>query len=146
MRRLVIDASVVVKWFKVEQEAGVEEALALLADFEAGRVLLAAPALLPLELLNVLGRRARWPEPELRAAAARLDRLALQIVDPDLVTVARWVGRGLSAYDAAYVAVADGMGAPLVTADARILAVAAPLAVALVDAADERRPGKTERP
>lgn len=131
MRKLVVDASVALKWFKVEEEAGLEAAHALLRDFEAGRLVLAAPALLPLELLNVLGRRARWPEEELRAAAARIERLALRIVDPDLVVVAGWVGRGLSAYDAAYVAVAEAIGAPLVTADARLVAVAGPVAVAL---------------
>lgn len=134
MRRLVIDASVALKWFKAEDEAEVEAALALLGDFEAGRLVLAAPALLPLELINVLGRRARWPEQELRAAAARIDRLGLQIVDTDLVVVAGWVARGLSAYDAAYVAVAEQIGVPLVTADARILDVAGPPAVALAEA------------
>lgn len=134
MRRLVVDASVVLKWFKAEDEAGVEAAMALLSDFEAGRLVLAAPALLPLELINVLGRRAQWPEQELRAAAARIDRLGLQIVDTDLVVVAGWVARGLSAYDAAYVAVAEQIGVPLVTADARILDVAGPPAVALAEA------------
>lgn len=134
MRRLVVDASVVLKWFKAEDEVEVEAAMALLRDFEAGRLVLAAPALLPLELINVLGRRAQWPEQELRAAAARLDRLGLQIIDTDLVVVAGWVARGLSAYDAAYVAVAEQIGVPLVTADARILDVAGPPAVALAEA------------
>lgn len=133
MRRLVVDASVALKWFTAEEEADVEAALALLSDFEAGRLVLAAPAFLHLELLNVLRRRARWPEQELRAAAARLDSLGIEILDPELLVVAGWVGRGLSAYDAAYPAVAQQIGVPLVTADARLLAVASPPAVALAE-------------
>ena len=58
---VVVDASVVVKWFVSEDESGVAEAAALLADHAAGHLRLVAPALLAHELMGVLVRRLRGP-------------------------------------------------------------------------------------
>jgi predicted nucleic acid-binding protein len=133
MRRAVLDASVVLKWFKPETE-GSDEALALWRRHRAGELALSAPHLLPLEVLNALGRRGRWAVEELTQVATTIDELAIDFVEPDLTSVATWVGRGLSAYDAAYVAVAEQEGAPLVTADRRLLTIARDVAVGLTEA------------
>lgn len=133
MRRAVVDASVVVKWFRPEEE-GKDEALALWRQHRSGELALLAPHLLPLELLNSVGRRWKWAAGDLTEAATTIDDLAIHFVEPDLVSVAAWVGRGLSAYDAAYVAVAEQERAPLVTADQRLLATAGDVAVGLSEA------------
>lgn len=124
MRELVVDASVIVKWFRSEGEQQVKEARALRTAYEAGELILSAPPLLLLELINLAGRRWRWAERELVALASRLGRLELRLLEPELDRVARWTSRGLTAYDAAYVAAAEAAGVPLITSDPLILGVA----------------------
>jgi predicted nucleic acid-binding protein len=131
VRDVVLDASVVLKWFREEGESNVEAARALRTAFAAGELLVLAPSLLLLELVNVAGRRCRWQEPELAELAASLDALGFELVDPDLLRVARWTAHGLTAYDAAYVAVAEAGTVELVTDDELILAVAHEVAVPL---------------
>lgn len=128
MRELVVDASVIVKWFRSEGEQQVEAARALRAAYESGELILSAPPLLLLELINLAGRRWRWAERELAALASRLGRLELRLLEPELDLVALWTSRGLTAYDAAYVAAAEAAGVPLITSDALILGVAAGVA------------------
>jgi predicted nucleic acid-binding protein len=129
---LVLDASVLVKWFRRQGEGHVEEALALRSAFEEGRLLLLAPPLVHLELINLAGRRWNWTEERLLALVRLLKQLGLQLVEPELERVAFWTASGLTAYDAAYVAVAEAAEATLVTADGLVLstatAVARPLA------------------
>jgi predicted nucleic acid-binding protein len=117
MRHLVLDASVVLCWFRKPAEPA---GAALRSDFEAGGVAVTIPGLLFLELLNVAGRQWRWQEEELLEFAEELDRTKFEVVDPDLGRIANWVARGLTAYDASYVALAEQLGIPLVTLDRTI--------------------------
>ena len=128
MIELVLDASVLVKWFRKQGEQHLEEALAIRSAFEEGRLLLLAPPLVQLELLNLAGRRWNWAEDRLRALARLLKQLEIRLVEPELERVAVWTARGLTAYDAAYVAVAEAAGSPLVTSDELILRIAAAVA------------------
>jgi predicted nucleic acid-binding protein len=131
MREAVLDASVILKWFGRGKEKGSRAAGRLRKDFESGNLAVLVPSLLPLEVLNVAGRRWLWKLEELIELAGALDQLPVEAIDPDLGEVARWIGRGLTAYDAAYVAVAVDAGVPLVTRDAQILATATGVATAL---------------
>ncbi len=128
MTELVLDASVLVKWFRSQGERYVEEALRLRSAFEEGRLLLLAPRLVHLELINLAGRRWSWSGERLTTLARLLKQLGLQSAEPDLERVAIWTTRGLTAYDAAYVAVAEAAGAPLITADELVLATAVEIA------------------
>jgi predicted nucleic acid-binding protein len=121
MRRLVLDASVVVRWFgKPAEPAGT----ALRSEFESGGVAVTIPGLLFLELLNVAGRQWRWQEEELLEFAEELGSAKFELLDPDLGRVANWVARGLTAYDASYVALAEQLDVPLITFDRAIIAAA----------------------
>lgn len=131
MRDVVLDASVVLKWFREEGERHVEPARALRAAFAAGELLVFAPWLLLLEIVTVAGRGWGWEETALTELAGSLDALGFELVEPDLSRVAAWTGRGLTAYDSAYVAVAESAGVELVTDDERVLAVAAGVAIPL---------------
>ncbi|MGH2732655.1 MAG: type II toxin-antitoxin system VapC family toxin [Actinomycetota bacterium] len=132
MTEVVLDASVVLKWFGFEGEAKSAEARALRKRYEQGDLVVTVPSLLFLELLNVAGRRWSWDEGSLQDLAAALDDLAFDVGEAELTAVAAWVARGLTAYDAAYVALAEGRRVGLITDDGRILevagAVASPLA------------------
>jgi predicted nucleic acid-binding protein len=134
----VLDASVVLKWFRHEGERNVAAARSLRAAFEAGELLVRAPPLLRLEIVNVAGRRWHWTERELVELAAALDELGFDLTEPDLGRVARWTAQGLTAYDAAYVALADAEAMRLVTDDDSIVAAAPEVAVALTDATESR--------
>lgn len=102
--------------------------MAVRTDFEAGRLTVAVPDLLFLELVNVAGRWWRWPEAELLELVHLLDGAGFEVDEHDLSRVAVWTARGLTAYDAAYVAIAEERGVPLVTNDQEILQRAADIA------------------
>ncbi len=134
MTEVVLDASVVLKWFRAEGERHVGPARSLRTAFEAGELIVFTPPLLRLEIVNVAGRRWRWGESALVELAAALDELGFELIEPELGRVAYWTARGLTAYDAAYVAVAETDGTSLVTDDDLIVAVAGEIATALADA------------
>jgi predicted nucleic acid-binding protein len=131
LNEAALDASVVLKWFHSAGESHVENALALRKRFEAGELRVLAPPLLWLEILNVAARRWRWTTARLEELAASLPELGFELIEPELVAVARWAATGLTAYDAAYVAVAEQAGVQLVTDDAEIVRTASEHAVAL---------------
>jgi predicted nucleic acid-binding protein len=131
LTEVVLDASVVLKWFSPEQR-GSAEARKLRSEYEAGRLYVSVPALLSLELVNVAGRRWRWDEAALvELAEAFVDLL---LGEPELRSVASWVSRGLTTYDAVYVALAEERGLALVTDDEAIVALAGEVARPLVPA------------
>jgi predicted nucleic acid-binding protein len=121
---VVLDASVVLKWFRSAGERHVDAARALRTAYEAGELLVFAPPLLHLEILNVAGRRWRLGEEALVALAVALEELGFELMEPPLERVAHWIARGLTAYDAAYAAVAEAAAVKLVSDDALILALA----------------------
>ena len=132
MNEVVFDTSVVFKWFAQEQR-GSEAARELRDEYEAGRLSVAVPALLFLEILNVAGRRWKWGEAALLELADSLDDLLFEVAEPGLQPVASWVARGLTAHDAVYVALAEERGQRLVTDDQTIVAIAGELARPLVE-------------
>jgi predicted nucleic acid-binding protein len=124
LREAVLDASVVLKWFNRGDEVHAEAAGALREAFEAGELRVIAPPLLWLEIINVAARRWHWESSQLQALAASLSELGFELVEPEPEAIARWAGRGLTAYDAAYVAVAEDTGVPVITDDAQIYRLA----------------------
>jgi len=124
----VLDASVVLKWFRTQGERHRDEALALRRSFEAGELTVFAPPLLWLEIVNVAARRWGWSARQLDDLAVQLPALGFVMLEPALAGVARWSAAGLSAYDATYVAVAGEAGVPLITDDAGIVERAVDLA------------------
>lgn len=131
MNEVVLDASVVIKWFAAEQR-GSFEARELRKDYEAGRLSVVVPTLMFLEVLNVAGRRWRWDADAVLELAEALERLSFAVSEPESLSVAEWVTRGLTAYDAAYVALAEKRALPLVTDDATILELATGISRPLV--------------
>lgn len=128
MRRLVLDASVVLKWFTADGERHLEAARALRGEYEAGTLTVVAPRLLWTELLGATAQATRWPEDRLVRVAAELDRLGFELRDPPVTELAAWVARGLTGAEAAYAAVAAADELPLITDDERLLRIAGAVA------------------
>lgn len=120
MTRVVVDASVAVKWFLPETHS--QEALRLLDE---GRELL-APDLIWAEVGNVLWKR--WRGGELAAENARmilqdLRKLPLLIHPAEEIAETAWsLASGLdrSFYDSLYLALAASQSCSMVTADRRL--------------------------
>ena len=115
MTRLVIDASVAIKW--VVSETGSLEAIRLAAAE------LIAPELICAECANILWKKVR--RGELTASAAQAAAAVLEQSGIELRTMRTAIGDALQtaisldhpAYDSLYLALAAAEGCPFVTAD-----------------------------
>lgn len=122
MARLVVDASVALKW-KLEDEEETEAAMAILTDFGEGRVNLVAPTLLIVEVANglhVAVGRGRISEDQAKGFLHDLLALDLTfIADAGFVPRAFELARQhrRSVYDTLYLAIAEAQGCECVTAD-----------------------------
>jgi predicted nucleic acid-binding protein len=134
LTKLVLDSSVVWYWFQPAVTVQSEAAAVLASDLQGSALDVWAPPLLWTELINIAGRRHKWGPEQLRQLAGDLERLAIEVRNPSIHSVAVWAGRGLSAYDATYVALAETLGAPLITDDREILVKAPGIAQPLVRA------------
>ncbi len=122
-RKVVIDASVVVKWF-VEEEYS-REARLLRDAYASGILDLAAPSLLSYEVLNALKYSGAFGEDELKEIAEILDEFQLSLHDlsGELAnkTVELAMRKGITIYDASYAALAESLDTIAYTADERLL-------------------------
>lgn len=125
MTHLLIDTSVLIKWFHSEGEGELLEARALRSAHVAGELDAHVLDLAMYEVGNVLVRALQWDAADV---ADQLDDLRA-VVGPPLVVTAAWLrhaaalaqAHALSFYDASWAATASALGIPLVSADQRLL-------------------------
>jgi predicted nucleic acid-binding protein len=119
---LVVDSSVVVKWYLRDEEA-VQAALALRSDFISGQFSIVMPDLGRYEIanaLNVARRRDRISPDEAWRAVTDIFTWGFAFVGTDdIVLAAVDAARRFDCalYDAAYVALAERLGCNFITAD-----------------------------
>ncbi|HYS70860.1 MAG TPA: type II toxin-antitoxin system VapC family toxin [Thermoplasmata archaeon] len=116
---LVVDASVVVKWFIEEEDT--DKALLLRDDFVAEDVQLHVPSNLPFEVLNAIRSNPDVAEGRAIQVQTALDRCGF-VVHPLRDEFARRAVHAafagdLTIYDAAYLALSQVLDAKFVTAD-----------------------------
>lgn len=126
MTSLLIDTSVLIKWFHSEGESEVPEARAIRDAHIRGDLDAHVLDLALYEVGNVLVRALKW------SAADVGDQLGdlLAIVGAPLVMTQDWLGNAavlaqqhtLSFYDASWAAAAVALTVPLVSADRRLVA------------------------
>lgn len=125
MRELVIDASVVLKWYLTDEEWG-EKSISILEQHVAGDVALLAPTILPYEVLNALlvaERMGRTAENVTEEAFRGFVELEINFLDPfvdypDILLLARSFRRSI--YDASYMSLARKKNVNFVTGDKRL--------------------------
>ncbi|MBU1130378.1 type II toxin-antitoxin system VapC family toxin [Patescibacteria group bacterium] len=120
MEKIVIDTSVVVKWFVKENDF--LSARNLLDRYKKGKVVFVIPKILFLELINALFFGAgKYRDDELKTALLSLVALRCEIVDMDIdlfFSVSELMNKfGVAAYDALFIALAKRENIYLISAD-----------------------------
>ncbi len=126
MTTLLVDTSVLVKWFHSEGESELEEARAIRDAAQRGDVQSRVIDLALYELGNVVLRSLAWTGSDV---ADQLDDLVV-ICGAPLAMTAEWFRQaatigaihGLTFSDAAWAAAAEGLGVSLVSSDRLLLA------------------------
>jgi predicted nucleic acid-binding protein len=118
---IVVDASVVAKWYLPERDH--ESARALRDAYLEGRCRLLAPALLPFEVVNALAFSGHYDGEGLEEAAETLPEYGIQLVPFGAIGPVARVARDadVTVYDAAYVALASSRASVVYTADERLI-------------------------
>lgn len=122
MADLIVDASVVAKWYIPETHH--EQARALRDDYLDGTHDLFAPALLPFEVVNALRYSGHYDGQRLATASETLSEYGIELVRygdcGPVATVA--TDLDITVYDAAYVALSRTLDATVYTADSQLVA------------------------
>lgn len=122
-KALVLDASVVVKWFNVEQHS--DQALKIKELYEHGLLDIIAPDLLIYEVGNALRYNPNFGAEDVKVALNALEGMQLDLwqLRGEFATraVETCFAHGLTLYDACYIALADLMDIPYYTADEEVV-------------------------
>ena len=122
--KIVVDTSVLIKWFKTRDEDLVKEARTLLGEVETRPLEVHVPALLLYEIGNVLLLKTRLGPATLDDTIEQLETLPFIVSPPatPLLKRAARLGRelALTFYDASFLALAIELDCPYITADQRV--------------------------
>lgn len=120
---IVLDTSVVIKWFR-QGEILAEEALALRSAYLEGQAVVTLPSLLAYELANVLRYKTDLSTAQVEDAVQSLLDMGVEWVAPSVRLMRRAVAIArefdVTVYDATFACLAEAVDATLITADERL--------------------------
>lgn len=121
MTDIVVDTSVIVKWYIPEQHH--TQARSLRDDYLDGQFELVAPALLPFEAINALKYSGHYDGDRLGDAATSLAEYGIDLVPFHKTGPVAAVASNLdiTVYDAAYITLAQKLETNVFTADDQLL-------------------------
>ncbi|MBS7626477.1 type II toxin-antitoxin system VapC family toxin [Candidatus Bathyarchaeota archaeon] len=121
-KNIVIDASVVAKWFIPEEDS--DKASEIMRKYSDGRIDLYAPDLLIYEVANVLRYRPDVTVETLADSIESLIKLQINLIPPSIEIMSEAAAKAraldLSIYDACYIVIAETLATNLVTADMKL--------------------------
>lgn len=118
---VVIDSSVVFKWFSTDKESNVDSAIQLLEAHRSKREIIIVPDLIVYEVANAWATKSELTENRIKLHIQDLEAAKLQFVSLDFNLVQKTVKFSkkyrVSVYDAIYAILASEKGCDLITAD-----------------------------
>ncbi len=125
MDKIVLDSSVMIKWFVAEPLSS--ESRKLLDDYQAGKLLVLAPDLLNAEVANIVWKKHRFqglarPDADQIIDAFRALEIAFipnSVLLEDAFHIA--IEHQRTVYDALYIALSQREQCPYITADERLV-------------------------
>jgi len=119
---IVLDASIILKWFIQEPDSGL--ALKFKERYLAEEIIVAVPDLILYEIPNVLRYKGGISEQAIKSAVQDLLNLQLEIVTPAAPLIQEAIhlsfATRLSLYDCTYLALANELDGTLITADEKL--------------------------
>ena len=121
MSEIVVDTSVVVKWYIPERHH--EQARALRDAYLDGKFDLVAPALMPFEAVNALKYSGHYEGERLEEASESLPEYGIDLVPINKTSPVAEIANTLdiTVYDASYIALAQKLDTKVYTADGNLL-------------------------
>lgn len=119
MTDIIIDTSVVIKWFSAAKEENITQADKIQEEITTGNINAICPQIIFLELVNALKFGKDFDKKDCLQAITDFRDLPLKFIETpetsELITI--MYKHELTSYDAAFVALAISKNIPLITAD-----------------------------
>ncbi len=123
MTKFIIDTSVVIKW--VVEETDSVEAERLFGLLKNGKIILFAPTLLLIELINILYWKNKYTQVEIKKIVTKIHESGINFIDFTKAEIGEILNTVLenkiTSYDAIFLNLAMSTGTKLISADKQLL-------------------------
>ena len=127
MPEVIIDASLVVKWFSVDQEEYLNEALEVLGFTKERKIRAFAPVFLIIEVINILFKKKKLAASKIRSIIERLRDSGIDFVEFNLGDLEKLINMAAryktTSYDALYLLLAKEKKCKLLPFDEELLGI-----------------------
>jgi predicted nucleic acid-binding protein len=125
--KIVIDASIVIKWLTLQKEEKVVEARKVAQLLLQGKIQVWAPSFLLVEVTNILLKKKKMSIEMMDKAIQEIKKTGIQFVDFNVSEIGKLtqlaIQNSLTTYDAMYLLIAKEKKIPLLTLDRQLLKI-----------------------